>query len=392
MLKGKHVLLGVSGGIAVYKSLELISLLRKEGAIVKTIMTKSAMEFISPMTFKSISGETVSYSMFDENKPIEHISLADWADIFIIAPATANIIGKIASGVADDLLSTSILAGKATKIIVPTMNVFMYENKAVQRNLHILKDLGYIVLEPDTGHLACGYSGKGRFPDPKDILDAINVYSFFYVGDTPSKTFHGKRILVTAGASVEKIDPMRFISNRSSGKMGISLAKVAYLMGAKVTLIYSKVSEKIPYYIDAHSAETAVEMYNSVMDLESEHDIIIMCAAVADYTIEKPFTEKLKKGDDLTLNLVRTKDILYELGHKKTDEQVLVGFAAESENIIANAKAKLIKKNCSYIVANSLYTSGKEDTELTLISKNNEKQIKGPKLATACQLLSEIIV
>ena len=151
-------------------------------------MTKSAMEFISPMTFKSISGETVSYSMFDENKPIEHISLADWADIFIIAPATANIIGKIASGVADDLLSTSILAGKATKIIVPTMNVFMYENKAVQRNLHILKDLGYIVLEPDTGHLACGYSGKGRFPDPKDILDAINVYSF-YVGDTPSKTF-----------------------------------------------------------------------------------------------------------------------------------------------------------------------------------------------------------
>ncbi|HOD54330.1 MAG TPA: bifunctional phosphopantothenoylcysteine decarboxylase/phosphopantothenate--cysteine ligase CoaBC, partial [Candidatus Cloacimonadota bacterium] len=245
MLQDKHILLGVSGGIAVYKAIELASLLTKAGAQVKTIMTANAMEFVSPLSFKSITKQSVSYKLFDEDAPIEHISLADWADIFIIAPATANIIGKIANGIADDLLSTSIMAGKAKKIIVPAMNINMYENPIVQKNITFLKTNGYLIMEPETGYLACGYIGKGRFPDPVEILDFIKISSL------TEMVLQNKKVLITAGASREKIDPMRFISNRSSGKMGISLAKTAYVMGAEVKFIHAYIEDKIPYYIEA---------------------------------------------------------------------------------------------------------------------------------------------
>ncbi len=385
MLKGKHILLGVSGGIAVYKAVELASLLTKHGALVKTIMTSNAMEFVSPLTFKSITHQSVSYQLFDEKAPIEHISLADWADIFVIAPATANIIGKIANGIADDLLSTSIMAGKAKKIIVPAMNVNMYENPIVQRNIQILIDNHYIVMEPATGTLACGYVGKGRFPEPTEILTYIQVCS------QTEQSLLGKKVLVTSGANREKIDPMRFISNRSSGKMGISLAKAAKIMGAEVLLIHGYVVERIPYYIPSKKAESAEEMYQAVMEVYDAYDLIIMCAAVADYTIKNPFSEKLKKAGDISLSLVRTKDILYELGHHKKENQIIAGFAAESENIIENAKMKLERKKCDYIIANSLYTSGQTDTEQTLLSTDKEIFLKGSKLETACQILKEIL-
>ncbi|HPY97256.1 MAG TPA: bifunctional phosphopantothenoylcysteine decarboxylase/phosphopantothenate--cysteine ligase CoaBC [Candidatus Cloacimonadota bacterium] len=388
MLKGKHVLIGVSGGIAAYKSVELASILKKQGAIIKIIMTKNAQEFVTPLTFTSITGESVSYTMFDEEKPIEHIALADWAEIFIIAPATANVIGKIANGIADDLLSTCFLAGKAIKIIVPAMNVYMYENKVVQRNIQTLRDLGYLVLDPDIGYLACGYSGKGRFPEPREIVDAIKVFSYF---GTKNISLKNKKILITAGANREKIDPMRFISNRSSGKMGISLAKVAALMGAEVKLVHAHIEENVPYYIDSIRAETANLMYKEVMGIADNYDIIIMCAAVADYTIEDPANEKIKKKENISLQLSRTKDILFELGQRKKDNQILVGFAAESENMIDNAKAKIIKKNCTHIIANSLYTSGKDETEQVLISKDKELKLIGSKLETACKIIEEIV-
>jgi len=384
MLQDKHILLGVSGGIAVYKAIELASLLTKAGAQVKTIMTANAMEFVSPLSFKSITKQSVSYKLFDEDAPIEHISLADWADIFIIAPATANIIGKIANGIADDLLSTSIMAGKAKKIIVPAMNINMYENPIVQKNITFLKTNGYLIMEPETGYLAGGIIGKGRFPDPVEILDFIKISSL------TEMVLQNKKVLITAGASREKIDPMRFISNRSSGKMGISLAKTAYVMGAEVKFIHAYIEDKIPYYIEAVKAETANEMYNAVMNIYADYDIIIMCAAVADYTIENPATEKIKKANNMSLSLVRTKDILFELGQIKHDNQLLIGFAAESENIIENGMSKLIKKNCTCIVANSLYTSGKHDTEQILIFKDKQIAVKNSKLETACHILKEI--
>ena len=363
MIKDKKILLCLCGGIAVYKCVELASLLVKSGAIVKTIMTKSAMEFVSPLTFQSITKETVSYKMFDTRANIEHISLSDWADIIVIVPATANIIGKIASGIADDLLTTTVMAAKCPILIVPAMNVNMYENPIVQENIEKLERYDYKILEPETGWLACGVVDKGRMPCVEEILFAIKTYLYYKLD------LKGKSILITAGASIERIDQMRHITNVSSGKMGIALARAAYFRGADVSLVHASVYEKIPYFLKCIKALSASEMYDVSMKLFPDTDCVIMCAAVADFTIKNPLLGKLKKAETLTLNLDKSVDILEEMGKKK-DKQFLIGFAAESENLIENAQKKLEKKNLDIIVANNLSVAGKDEAEIVILKKS----------------------
>ena len=383
MLKDKHILLGISGGIAAYKIADLASRLKKRGAIIKTVMTENACEFITPTTIAAITNETVSVKHFPTQE-IEHIRLADWADIFVVAPATANIIGKIASGIADDLLTTTILATTAPKLIIPAMNVNMYETKILQYNLKKLKDFGFYILPPDTGKLACGYTGKGRLPDPKEILyfiDSVTNYTTDY---------KNKKILITAGATIEEIDPMRFISNYSTGKTGLALARAAYIRGAKITLIAADIKDEIPEYIDVIKVKSAKEMYEEVMKIYRNFDLIIKAAAVSDYTPKKFSASKIKKGNDLYLELIRTKDILLELGKNKKDYK-LVGFAAESENILEYAKEKIYKKNLDYIVANNISVAGKEDTSVTIINtQGKSEQISGTKFDVANKILTFI--
>ncbi len=384
MLKNKKILLGVTGGIAVYKAVDLAGKLTKAGAIVKTILTKNAMEFITPLTFRSITHQTVSHLLFNPDAPIEHISLAGWADFIVIAPATANIIGKMANGIADDLLSTTLVAATCPILFVPAMNVHMFENKIVQSNIEKLKASGYYVMIPDTGHLACGYEGRGRFPDSASIKEYIEVLSSY------GQDLINKKILVTAGASRETIDPMRYISNHSTGKMGIAIAKSAHIRGAEVKLIHGHIEEQCPYYLDHSLEENAQSMYDSIMTNEKEYNIIIMCAAVADYTPHNPSEQKIKKKASLTLELSRTKDILFELGKQKTDKQILIGFAAESENINENALIKLEQKNLDLIVANSLVFAGKDDNEVTFITKETQNSHSGTKFEIANDLLNQI--
>ena len=384
---GKKILLCLCGGIAVYKCVELASLLVKEGATVKTVMTRSAMEFVTPLTFQSITKETVSHKLFSPEAPIEHISLSDWADIIVIVPATANVISKIANGIADDLLTTTVMASKCPKLIVPAMNVKMYENPILQENIEKLKRFDFKILEPETGHLACGYEGKGRMPEVDEILYAIKTYMFHELD------LKGLSMLITAGASIEKIDPMRYITNVSSGKMGLSLARAAFLRGANVTLIYSSVSEKLPYFTNNIKALSAEVMYEQVMEKFNGFDIVISCAAVADFTPKYPSLEKIKKAGDIALELARTKDILYELGSKK-DKQFLIGFAAESENLFENATKKLEKKNLDMIVANDLKTAGKDYSEIMILKKGiKEKDLmikhQGDKFYLAHKILDE---
>jgi phosphopantothenoylcysteine decarboxylase/phosphopantothenate--cysteine ligase len=402
MLKDKKILLCVCGGIAIYKSVDLASRLKKEGAIVKTVMTQSAMEFITPLTFRAITHETVSYKLFNAEAPIEHISLADWADLIVIAPATANIIGKIANGIADDLLTTVVMAATCPKLIVPAMNVNMWENPIVQGNIkklvgggHIASPMelaewggvggGYHILQPDSGTLACGSEGKGRMPEPEEIIYAIKSALYHHYD------LKGKKILITAGASIERIDPMRHISNVSTGKMGLSLVRAAYLRGAEVTLVHSNLTEKLPYYSKNIQALSADEMYQAIMKIYINFDIIIMCAAVADFTPVHKSKQKIKKKDNMSLELTRTKDILSELGKLKKKTQLLIGFAAESENIIENAKEKLTKKNLDLIVGNSLSTAGTNDSEIYVITKKGKPlKYKGDKFYLANQILSLI--
>ena len=383
MLREKKILLCVTGGIAIYKSLDLASMLVKVGAVVKTIMTKSAMELVTPLSFKSITHETVSYKMFDTDAPIHHISLSDWADLVVVAPATANTISKLACGIADDLLTTTILACKAPKLIVPAMNVNMWENPIFQDNLDKLKRYGFRVLEPEVGRLACGVVGKGRMPAPTEIMYAIRSVLL-------NKTnLNDKKILITAGATVEHIDPMRYITNVSSGKMGLSLARAAALCGADVTIVHGKVSETLPYYTHNIQALSAQDMYHEVMKISDDFDIIIMCAAVADYTPETPSSQKLKKHTNLTLNLIRTNDILAELGKKK--KQILIGFAAESENLIKNARQKLINKNLDMIITNDIRNAGENDTEVVILKASDtvEIQVRGDKFEVAMRIFDE---
>ena len=351
----KTVVLGVSGGIAAYKACDVVSRLRKENIQVNVIMTKHATEFVSALTFQSISQNPVAVEMFEPvtNWDIEHISLAKKADIFLIAPATANVIGKIANGIADDMLSTTVMATKAPVVIAPAMNTNMYENPVTQANIQKLKDLGYIFIEPGYGRLACGDLGPGKLAEPDLIVENIK----FLLNKTDE--LKGKNVLVTAGPTQEAIDPVRYITNKSTGKMGYALAYQAALMGAKVTLVTGPTNIEIPFGIsEVIKIKSAGQMYEAVTSRFYEMDIVIKSAAVADYTPTNISDSKIKKSDsDLVLELDRNKDILIELGKLKT-KHVLVGFAAETDDLIANAQKKLAKKNLDFIVANDLKQEG----------------------------------
>jgi phosphopantothenoylcysteine decarboxylase/phosphopantothenate--cysteine ligase len=354
MLKGKNIVLGVSGGIAAYKACELVSRLKKLNAEVHVIMTESASRFVTPLTFQSLSLNQVTVDMFKTPNywEIEHISLAKLADVLVIAPATANIIGKLAGGIADDMLSTTVMATKAKVIIAPAMNTNMYENPVVQKNIQLLKELGYIFVEPEEGRLACGDVGKGKLSDPAVIQAAI------IEALSEKQDLDGKTVLVTAGPTREAIDPVRFISNNSTGKMGFAIAERAAKRGAKVHLVSGPVNLDTPYGVERHNVISAEEMLEKVMELFSECDIAIKAAAVADYAPETVFSQKVKKTDDsLELKLKKNPDILYELGKIKGDK-ILVGFAMETEKLIENSELKVKKKNLDFIVANDLNKAG----------------------------------
>ena len=355
MLKDKTVVIGVSGGIAVYKTLDVVSRLRKLGVNVNVIMTKSATEFVTPLSFQSLSQNYVVCDMFEDPKTwdVEHISLAKRADVFLIAPATANVIGKIANGIADDMLTTTVMATKAKVLIAPAMNTNMYENPILQRNINTLKELGYNFVEPESGRLACGDTGKGKLASPETIVDEVVKLL------SKGQDLKGKSIIVTAGPTVESIDPMRYITNRSTGKMGYSIAKEAIERGADVTLITGPTNLTPPQNLKKLvKIESAKDMYEAVLANVDENDVVIKSAAVADYKPKNYSNKKIKKSDDdLVIELDRNKDIAQEIGKIKNNK-ILVGFAAETNDLIENASLKIKKKNLDFIVANDLTKEG----------------------------------
>ncbi|MBU3178966.1 bifunctional phosphopantothenoylcysteine decarboxylase/phosphopantothenate--cysteine ligase CoaBC [Clostridium estertheticum] len=368
----KTVVIGVTGGIAVYKALDVISRLKKENVDVHVIMTKSAIEFVNPISFQSLSQNMVIHDMFDEPKAweIQHISLAKKADLFVVVPATANIIGKIANGIADDMLTTTIMATKAPLIFAPAMNVNMYNNPIVQGNIQKLKGFGYEFISPVSGRLACGDIGEGKLAQTEDIFEVI--MSKLY----PIKDMIGTKVLVTAGPTIAPIDPVRFITNRSTGKMGYSIAREARDRGADVTLISGPCNEKAPIGVNVIKINTNDEMRTAVINNYEDSNIVIKAAAVSDYKPKVYSSSKIKKSENsLNLEFVRDNDILKELGlHKK--KQILVGFAAESNDLLKNAKEKLLKKNLDYIIANDITKTdsgfGTEENKVIILSKDND--------------------
>ena len=368
----KCVVVGVSGGVAVYKALDVISRLRKKDVEVHVIMTKSATEFVTPLSFQSLSQNMVITDMFAEPKAweIQHISLAKKADLMLIVPATANIIGKVANGIADDMLSTTIMATKAPVVFCPAMNTNMYENPIVQRNISLLKELGYEFIEPASGRLACGDEGKGKLQDTEIIAEETlrRLHS--------TKDLLGKKVVVTAGPTMVPIDPVRILTNRSSGKMGYSIAEEARDRGAEVVLISGPTSLRKPNGIKVIDVKTNEDMFNAIKNEFKDADIVIKSAAVADYKAKNYSNEKIKKtGDDLNLIFERDRDILKTLGDMK-ENQILVGFAAESSNLKENAKGKLERKNLDYIVANDISKPEtgfvSDENKVTIISKSGE--------------------
>lgn len=371
MLKGKTVVLGVTGSIAAYKMAGVASALVKEGADVHVVMTQNATNFINPITFETLTNNKCLVDTFDRNFQfhVAHVSLSQKADVFMIAPASANIIGKLANGIADDMLSTMALAASCRIIVAPAMNTHMYENKIVQDNIEKLKKYGFQLVEPAAGRLACGDVGAGKLPDEDILLDYIRQEI-----ELP-KDMEGINVLVTAGPTVESIDPVRYITNHSSGKMGYAIAEAAVKRGASVTLISGPVSINAPAFADVVNVRSADDMYNAVMNKLGDCDIIIKAAAVADYTIPKISSEKLKKSDDdMGLKLVRTKDILKSLGEKKKGNQVVCGFSMETSNLIENSKKKLASKKCDMIVANNLKDEGAgfgvDTNKITIITED----------------------
>lgn len=369
----KCVVVGVSGGVAVYKALDVISRLRKKDVEVHVIMTKSATEFVTPLSFQSLSQNMVITDMFAEPKAweIQHISLAKKADLMLIVPATANIIGKVANGIADDMLSTTIMATKAPVVFCPAMNTNMYENPIVQRNISLLNELGYEFIEPASGRLACGDEGKGKLQDTEIIAEETlrRLHS--------TKDLLGKKVVVTAGPTMVPIDPVRILTNRSSGKMGYSIAEEARDRGAEVVLISGPTSLRKPNGIKVIDIKTNEDMFNAIKNEFKDADIVIKSAAVADYKAKNYSNEKIKKtGDDLNLIFERDRDILKTLGDMKKN-QILVGFAAESSNLKENAKGKLERKNLDYIVANDISKPetgfASDENKVTIISKSGEE-------------------
>lgn len=369
----KTVVVGITGGIAVYKSLDVISRLKKKEFNVHVIMTRAAAEFVTPLSFQTISQNMVNINMFSEPKSweIQHISLAKKADLILIVPATANIIGKVASGIADDLLSTTIMATKAPVVFAPAMNTNMYTNSIVQENINKLSERGYKFIKPASGRLACGDIGQGKLPDTTFIAEVVE--SLMY----DIKDMRGKKVLVTAGPTLANIDPVRYISNRSSGKMGYCIAEEARDRGAEVTLVSGPTNLSVPFGIKCIKVNTNNEMFKAVVDNFNFQDIVVKAAAVSDYKPKKYSTEKIKKNEDeLVLNFIKDTDILRKLGEMKKN-QILVGFAAESSNLLGNAKQKLKKKNLDYIVANNITSSdtgfASDDNKVIIVSKNGKK-------------------
>lgn len=355
MLRGKSIVLGVCGGIAAYKSVELLRLLVKAGASVHVIMTKSACEFVTPLTFQTLSGHPVHTELFNllQEMEIGHIALADRADLFIIVPATANLVGKLASGIADDLLSTTLMATKAPVLIVPAMNVNMYDNPLYQRNEGILRGAGYHLIEPESGYLACGWEGKGKMPAPATILEHVNAL-------LAPKDLLGETVIVTAGPTRESIDPVRYISNHSSGKMGFAIARAAQQRGARVLLVSGPVAIPAPLGVEQVKVTTAEEMRAAVLARLDEATVVIKAAAVADYRPVAVSPVKIKKGNNDSLSLLLTKnpDILAEIGATKGEGRIVIGFAAETTDLLENARKKLLEKNLDMIVANDISEEG----------------------------------
>ena len=372
-MKGKTILLGVTGSIAAYKIASLASMLVKKQANVHVIMTKNATNFINPITFETLTGHKCLIDTFDRNFEfqVEHVSLAKQADMIMVAPASANVIGKLAHGIADDMLTTTMLACKCPKLISPAMNTAMYENSIVQDNLKILEKYDYEVISPASGYLACGDTGAGKMPEPEVL--------FQYIERTLAepKDLTGKKILVTAGPTQENIDPVRYITNHSSGKMGYAVARAAMLRGAEVTLVSGQTALTPPMFVNYVQITTAEEMYQAVTERSDEQDIIIKAAAVADYRPKTVYENKVKKQDgQMSIELERTKDILAYLGAHKKKDQFLCGFSMETENMIGNSRAKLQKKNLDMIAANNVKVEGagfQGDTNvMTLITQDQE--------------------
>ena len=395
----KNILLGVTGGIAAFKSASIVSLLKKKGYNVKVVMTKNATNIIGPLTLETLSRNRIYVDMWDTNPhyEVEHISLADWADMVLIAPATYNIIGKVANGIADDMLTTIISAVSIRKPVffALAMNVNMYENPILKENIDKLKSYGYRFIEVEEGLLACNYVAKGRMTEPEDIVAEIERYDIYSKIENFNTALKDKKVLITSGRTKENIDPIRYLSNNSSGKMGYSLAQAAIDLGAEVTLISGPTNLEIPKGLKSFiSVESALEMYEKVNEYFRYTDIFIACAAVADYRPKEYKKEKIKKSDsDLILELVRNPDILFEMGKKK-DKQLLIGFAAETNDIKENALKKLEKKNLDFIVANNASTMGNNTNTVEIIRKNKTsiKINQKNKIELAYDILKEIIL
>ena len=393
MLKGKTIVLGVTGGIAAYKSAMLTSLLVKAGATVQVIMTKNAQEFIAPLTFEALTNQRCLTDTFDRNHEYstEHVALAKRADAFIIAPATANVIAKLAHGLADDMLTTTFLACDCPKIVAPAMNTKMYENPITQDNLDILRKYGMEIAEPASGRLACGDVGAGK------MLESEVLFQYVLKACAFPKDMKGLNVLVTAGPTQEIIDPVRYVTNHSTGKMGYSIAKVCALRGANVTLVSGKTALNPPMFVDTVPITTARDMFEAVTGRSNEMDIIIKAAAVADYRPKNVSDEKIKKkGDDMAIEMERTDDILGYLGSHKRDGQFLCGFSMETQNMLENSQAKLVKKNVDMIIANNLKVKGAgfgTDTNIvTIITKDEVKELDIlSKDEVAVRILDEIL-
>ena len=395
MLKGKTVLLGVTGGIACYKSANLASALVKQGANVQVVMTRNATEFIGPHTFESLTGNRVSVDTFDRNYQfqVEHIALADQADLVLVAPATANVLAKLAHGLADDMLTTTILACNCPKIAAPAMNTKMYENPVTQDNLDILRKYGWEIVEPASGRLACGAVGKGKMPEPEDLLECV-LHALSH-----EKDMTGLKVLVTAGPTREALDPVRYLTNHSTGKMGYAIAKAAAARGASVTLVSGPVNLKKPPYMEVVDIVSAQDMFDAVTSRAPDQDIIIKAAAVADYRPATVAEDKIKKSgndSDLSLPLARTSDILAWLGEHRAPGQFLCGFSMETKDMVANSKKKLEKKHIDLIAANNLKQAGAgfgvDTNVLTLIAADGAKELPlMSKEEAAHALLDEIM-
>lgn len=393
MLKGKTVVLAVSGSIAAYKIPNLARMLKKEGADVQVLMTKNAAQFINPITFESLTGSKCLIDTFDRNfqYSVEHVALAKQADVVMIAPASANVIGKIACGIADDMLTTTVMACPCDKIVAPAMNHNMYHNSIVGENLQKLARHGYIIIPPDSGMLANGDSGDGRMPEEKVLMEYIVRQIGF------PKDLAGKKVLVTAGATREAIDPVRFITNHSSGRMGCAVARAAMLRGADVTLVCGHMDVDPPMFVKTVPVVSAAEMADAVLSAADEQDIIIKAAAVSDYTPVTTSASKIKKSDsDMSVPLKRTRDILKTLGEKKRPGQLICGFSMETDDLLANSRRKLTAKNCDMICANSLTAEdsgfGVQTNILTLITSGGEENLSKMTKEEAAHIILDRLI